>query len=567
MRMVRNAKPGGAAVCIRRDMEMRYLAVFSALFLCGSLTAGAQDNKTLTVRSLAEAPSFTKRALVIGVGVYEHAGSLAPVTTNDARSFAEFLRARFGFSEEAVTLLTDAPGTPESRHPTYIHLRNAFKTLLAGVNEKSEVVVYFSGHGTRAEDHDWLVPMDGVPSDVEATCINYDEFKGRLSTASPARALLVVDACRNLSGGKDAGSSGFGAGKALNGPQFAELLSCRPKEESKIGKPEDFAESVFTHFLLRGLEGDRDAQENGVVTFDSLSQYVQGSVSQYVSSKYGESQNPDGRASLGRMVLVKAANPPAPGPAVAQRPPPPQNPERPHLGGGARRQVNTVSLTLAPGVAMEMARIPGGDFLMGFDVQTVSVQEFFFQTTPVTVAQYRAFCKEKRNGEMPLEPVYRGVHFNKDWAQEDHPIVNVTFRDAQEFCAWISGKSGRRVRLPTEQEWEKAARGVEGKRYPWGNEEPTAENADRLLWSSIGTEKTRTNPVAQFPANEFGLFDMAGNVWQWCDSIYDGEHDWRVVRGGSWNYSNAGSFRSAHRHSDSPFNQNFGIGFRCASGP
>lgn len=537
------------------------------LFLGAALLASAQENKTLTVRSLADAPSFAKRALVIGVGQYEHAGSLAPVTYNDARSFAELLRARFGFSDDAVTLLTDAPGTPESRRPTYIHLRNAFKTLLAGVNDKSEVVVYFSGHGTRAEDHDWLVPMDGVSSDVDATCINYDEFKSRLSTASPARALLVVDACRNLSGGKDAGPSGFGASPALAGPQFAELLSCRPKEESKVGKPEDFTESVFTHFLLQGLEGDRDAQENGIVTFDSLSQYVQGRVSQYVASKFGEAQNPEGRASLGRMVLVKVGNQPAHGPVVAKRQSPQQKPERPNLAGGPQRQGNALSLALGSGVTMQMARIPAGDFLMGFDVQKVLVKEFFIQTTPVTVAQYRAFCKEKRNGEMPPEPVYRGVHFNKAWAQEDHPIVNVSFRDAQEFCAWISEKTGRKVRLPTEQEWEKAARGVDGKRFPWGNEEPTAENAGRLLWSSIGGDKAGTNPVARFPANEFGLFDMAGNVWQWCDSLYDGEHDWRVVRGGSWNYSNAGSFSSAQRNSDSPFSRNPDFGFRCASGP
>ncbi|MCW3095929.1 MAG: hypothetical protein JWL77_1547 [Chthonomonadaceae bacterium] len=283
----------------------RYLT-WTLTFLLGTLalSAGAQD-KTLIVRPIADAPSFVKRALVIGIGQYEHAGSLAPTTYNDAQRFADLLKTQFKFPEEAVTLLTDAPDTPESRRPTYIHLRNAFKTLLAGINDKSEVVIYFSGHGTRAEDHDWLVPLDGVPSDVNATCINYDDFKSQLNTKTPARALLIVDACRNLSGGKDAGSSGFGAGKGLTGPQFAELLSCRPKEESKVGKPEDFTESVFTHFLLQGLRGDPEALDAGVVTFDSLNEYVQGRVSQYVSNKFGESQNPDGRASLGKMVLAR----------------------------------------------------------------------------------------------------------------------------------------------------------------------------------------------------------------------------------------------------------------------
>ena len=290
---------------------------FGVLCLLVSGPVRAQD-KTLTVRPIADAPSFAKRALVIGIGQYEHAGSLAPTTYNDARRFADLLKTQFKFPDEAVTLLTDAPDTPESRRPTYIHLRNALKTLLAGINDRSEVVIYFSGHGTRAGDHDWLVPLDGLPSDVAGTCIDYDEFKSQLATCLPARALLIVDACRNLSGGKDAGSSGFGAGKSLTGPQFAELLSCRPKEESKVGKPDDFSESVFTHFLLQGLKGDPEAQDAGVVTFDSLNQYVQGRVSQYVSSKYGEAQNPDGRASLGKMVLAKGAN--APGAAKVATP-------------------------------------------------------------------------------------------------------------------------------------------------------------------------------------------------------------------------------------------------------
>ena len=232
-----------------------------------------------------------------------------------------------------------------------------------------------------------------------------------------------------------------------------------------------------------------------------------------------------------------------------------------------------ILLTLAPGVTMKMALIHAGDFLMGDDDQKdnprhkVFLDEFYMQTTPVTVAQFRAFCAENRGGQMPPEPSYKGVNFNQGWSLGDHPIVNVTFQDAREFCAWAARKTGRSVRLPTEQEWEKAARGVDGKKFPWGNEDLTEANAGRLLWSSLGSEKSRTNPVGQFPANEFGLFDMAGNVWQWCDSLYDGEHDLRVVRGGSWYYSDPGFFRAAYRVKDDPGDSACGAGFRCASRP
>jgi hypothetical protein len=291
------------SLCRHNRALMLLLSLFMALV--GFPSGSSAQEKTLTVRSIAEAPAFAKRALVIGIGDYEHAASLAPTTYNDAKAVADLLQKQFGFPTESIVLMTDAPDTPDKLRPTFIHLKSAISTLLNGINEKSEVVIYFSGHGTRADNHDWLVPLDGLPAEVETTCINYDDFRSRLETKVPARALLIVDACRNLSGGKDAGSSGFGAGKGLTGPQFAELLSCRPKEISQVGKKEDFQESVFTHFLLEGLQGAPEAQSEGVVTFDSLKSFVQGSVSQYVSSKFGESQNPDGRASLGKMVLAK----------------------------------------------------------------------------------------------------------------------------------------------------------------------------------------------------------------------------------------------------------------------
>ncbi len=228
----------------------------------------------------------------------------------------------------------------------------------------------------------------------------------------------------------------------------------------------------------------------------------------------------------------------------------------------------TLTLDLGEGITIQLNLVAAGEFLMGDEDQTDNprrkafLDEFTMQTTPVTVAQYRSFCKAMRRGKMPPEP-----RFNRGWSVADHPIVHVTFKDAQEFCAWVAEKTGRRVRLPSEQEWEKAARGADGKKYPWGNEDPTDANAGRLLWGSIGSEKSRTNAVGRFPANEFGLFDMAGNVWQWCDSLYDSKHDWRVMRGGSWCDVDPATFRAAYRNRHDPSGGNDSIGFRCASGP
>ncbi len=548
---------------------------FALLFLlwCATVASGrvlAQD-KTLTVRSIAESPSFAKRALVIGVGQYEHAGSLAPTTYNDARRFADLLKTQFKFPDEAITLLTDAPGTPNSQHPTFIHLRNAFKTLLAGLNDKSEVVVYFSGHGTRAEDHDWLVPMDGLPSDVNATCINYDEFKSQLNTRTPARALLIVDACRNLSGGKDAGSSGFGAGKGLAGPQFAELLSCRPKEESKVGKPVDFEESVFTHYLLQGLRGDTDAQDNGVVTFDSLNEYVQGRVSQYVSSKFGEAQNPEGRASLGKMVLAKGPNvvkPLVASPQAALNSPL-ANPEKPVLpGGGGRKLTGAIrpveaqagDMWVNPKDGAEMVYIPAGPFIMGDDGifknlnprRTVTLSGYWIYKNVVTVGMYKRFCQET-GAKMPDFPGY-----NPDWSKEDHPVVWVTWENAMTYCQWAG------VSLPTEAQWEKAARGIDGRTFPWGD---TFDQSKVWDIKNAGTSRTRTTAVGKYGLSVYGCSDMAGNVIQWCaDEFMMNGEKYHNTRGSSYEGHAVSVYCASRGGGSGPNGSGNLIGFRCASG-
>ena len=235
------------------------------------------------------------------------------------------------------------------------------------------------------------------------------------------------------------------------------------------------------------------------------------------------------------------------------------------------RNNKTITITLEPGVTMDLALSPSGNCKRGDSDQrdnprrTVNVDAFFMQTTPVTVAQYRAYCKD-RGLSMPLEPVYRGFNFNPGWTKTDHPIVNVNFDEVNEFCIWVSEKCGKNIRLPREEEWEKAARGTNGRKYAWGNDDPTADNVGKLMWSSMWSAKNRTNSVAQFPANEFGLFDMAGNVWQWCNSLYESGKNHRVDRGGCWGDPIPRDFRASCRGHLNPASKSLDTGFRCASG-
>lgn len=135
----------------------------------------------------------------------------------------------------------------------------------------------------------------------------------------------------------------------------------------------------------------------------------------------------------------------------------------------------------------------------------------------------------------------------------------VDYGEAAKYCL------ARGERLPTEEEWEFAARGgAEERAYPWGNAEP----AQQLCWSGI-TKRDGTCPVGTFAPGAFGLHDMAGNVWEWTSSVFSSDRkDAQVCRGGGWSDARALDFRGAYRDAHAPTNRDSDLGFRCAhSGP
>jgi formylglycine-generating enzyme required for sulfatase activity len=196
----------------------------------------------------------------------------------------------------------------------------------------------------------------------------------------------------------------------------------------------------------------------------------------------------------------------------------------------------------------EMVRVPPGPFLYGDGKERSELPEFWIDRTPVTNAEYAQFVAATG---------WKGPRHWKDSsppeAIADHPVTEVSWRDAAACAEW-AGK-----RLPTEQEWEKAARGTEGQEYPWGDQEPTRELCN------FEDNEGGTTPVGKYSPqgdSPYGGVDMAGNVYEWTASDYDA--DQKVLRGGSW-LVKASLVRCAHRnrgHPDSPFNHS--MGFRCA---
>ena len=197
----------------------------------------------------------------------------------------------------------------------------------------------------------------------------------------------------------------------------------------------------------------------------------------------------------------------------------------------------------------EMVRVPAGEFLYGDKKETRELPTFWIDKKAVTNAEYARFV-----AEMGHEPPEHWEGKSPPESIADHPVVNVSWHDAVAYANW-AGK-----RLPTEQEWEKAARGTDGREYPWGDKKPTPDLCN------FGRNEGDTTPVGKYSPygdSPYGCVDMAGNVWEWTASDYGSQRN--VLRGGSWiNLSHYAP--SSYRDRRSPSITSINRGFRCARG-
>ncbi len=222
-------------------------------------------------------------------------------------------------------------------------------------------------------------------------------------------------------------------------------------------------------------------------------------------------------------------------------------------------------------IAFEWCHVPAGKFLMGSNDKhddekpqhAVNLPAFYIAKTPVTNAQYKRFVDVQgyqvpshwENGQIPK-------------GKEHLPVVNVSWRDAMAFCQWAG------VQLPSEAQWEKAARGTNGRLYPWGNEQPTAKLCN-FYDSKIGD----TTPVGNYPdgASPYCCLDMAGNVWEWTSSLFKGysydlkdgreelkDSGHRTLRGGAFDL-NVSYVRCTYRSDGEPDVRYDALGFRVVS--
>jgi formylglycine-generating enzyme required for sulfatase activity len=280
---------------------------------------------------------------------------------------------------------------------------------------------------------------------------------------------------------------------------------------------------------------------------------------------------------------------PQPKPQVVQ-PQPQPSPRRPVVATPQPQPSPLSSTIISPIDGAEMILIPAGEFIMGTSDEQIKellrqfsywkreqfaneqpqhrvyLDEFYIDKYPVTNAQFERFVKAT------------GYKAGDDWrkyytkGKEKHPVVCVSWNDASAYCKW-AGK-----RLPTEAEWEKAARGTDGRIWPWGN---AWDKSKCNLWE--GGPAT-TTPVGSYPAgaSPYGVMDMVGNMWEWCADWYDENYyyyrnspkrnprgpntgQWRVLRGGSWMGNITYYLRCAARDHYGPTDTCLNGGFRCSS--
>jgi formylglycine-generating enzyme required for sulfatase activity len=232
-----------------------------------------------------------------------------------------------------------------------------------------------------------------------------------------------------------------------------------------------------------------------------------------------------------------------------------------------------------------MVRVEGGEFDMGTDPRidvdaekseqprhSVMIKPFFLGQYEVSFAQYAAFATAT-NRELPND---------HDWGRARRPVINVSWEDAVAYAKWLSQQTGKAYRLPTEAEWEYAARAGSTTKYSWGNE----IDQDGEVWANCDGcgsqwDNKQSAPVGSYEANAFGLYDMAGNVWEWTQDCWHDDYRYapsdgtawlerdkgdcqrRVIRGGGW-FDEPRYLRSADRTWSRPVTRYGNLGFRLA---
>jgi formylglycine-generating enzyme required for sulfatase activity len=553
-----------------------FLAAFlSSAVCCGGFALAAQN-------PVASDLPERRTALVIGNAAYASGPLRNPI--NDARAMSKALES---LSFE-VTLKENLDQKEMKREI------QAFGERL----QKGGVgLFYYAGHGIQVNGHNYLLPVGAAiehEKQVEYEAVDMGAVLGEMDFAHNRMNIVIIDACRDNPFARSfrSASQGLASVDAPTGTLIAYATA--PGSVANDGQGEN---GIYTGELVRAMV------QPGLKIEDVFKQ-VRSAVREATTGK----QTPWESSSLEGdfYFLAQPSRPAARTASIA--PPQPvlsSSPERAAPGPSeeaasrGEKSVKSIKAWKEPVTGLAFVWIQGGCFLMGSPknekgrsedegpVHEVCVDGFWMSKTVVTNGQFRQFQKDHDSRD------YAGHSLNGD----SQPAVFVSWRDANNFSQWLTGQNGGQYhfRLPTEAEFEYACRsGSEASRY-WGEDTTRAciyENvADYTAEKQLSLKSVHecddgyaaTAPVGSFQPNAFGLYDMLGNVFQWCLDVYGVDsyvrHDRnnpqnadesmgqsRVIRGGCW-HGAENSTRCAVRRSGLPDSMNDDLGFRIVREP
>ena len=546
-------------------------------------------------------------ALLVGVNEYPKPGFSKLRFAERDVELAEVEFKNLGF--KTVVLKGSLP-TSSPMRATRANIVEQIEGLMEELDGDDICVVMLSGHGhqfrpTGAADEDaFFCPVDSVKNDAESMLsLNY--VIDTLLDPHVGHKILLVDACRDepklITGNKGI----QGSDKISLPSNTAVFFSCSAGKQSYETDKLGGGAGVFSYCLLDGLRGGA-ADSQGQLTWSRLVAHVEDRMESEEVRRATLRQQPLMAGNAGRVVLGKL--PPKP---VPNEPPP--NVLRLHKGG------------------IDLRRLPAGTFVMGSNesadkllraglggnydpadekpVRTIVFsRDVYLGITEVTYGQFKQFVnatayvtESERDGNgaggfienrnMPTNYSWKYTGFAMD---ESHPVVNVTWGDANEFCSWLSKREGLTIRLPTEAEWEYACRAGTTTRFSTGDLPDSLRGYANVFDHSLLQKLVKagapigasfnfddnwpfTSPVKSFKSNAWDLYDMHGNVAEWCGDWYSSRYDLaetvdpkgpptgneRVARGPSYLFSPAG-LRCTSRGSFKPSYRLMSLGFRIA---